>query len=578
MDKYLSSTDVKAFPASWRSAESGDPESSLTTETSLRRLAYARFSHRSTAYFDTSSNEFVIVIDGYVFVVSPKAEESDPWKAAIGKIIEQFPDKDFPNISDIYAGIAVAAMGMTVGDNQYTPENGLFEQLRPSNSTNNALDSTPDDAPLDEGEPSLFYGLRLLDSLPLEPTGLSAHLHILHRDKLEDEKYGDWYIPEEAKFVTDTNQVQNRGGNVSIGTRLDTKEVYVTPSGEMSSEPTETPYSQLTSGALQVATSKASGRASRLLATARRISFSVPTDGGTSSASLDKSAESLAISDDAEIEVSAPTVSIKGGEGNSMSMSEGGPIEIVGANGITLDNSSESEPIEAKSAGIAIKAGAIAVGGRISSETVKVGVMGSLSVTQHGVFGTKFDDYDDASASDAVGAVSLFWNGMEYKAIKVSSSVLVPNLFDNELMNQGLMVNLGDSYRSFFLVQGVPLRGVYTSTGAVLGGLNMLPADSNYSQLWDLTFTFSPGSMEMWNCLTAGRLIGEWYGKAQDGAIKNVLDANGFPCDAVLNSSFSNSRSDTRTMTFVNLLDKQVRTNTVPVSTVNDWFKTAEAA
>lgn len=560
MEKYLSSADVKAFPASWRSAESGDPESSLTTETSLRRLAYARFSHRSTAYFDTSSNEFVIVVDGYVFVVSPKAEESDPWKAAIGKIIEQFPDKDFPNISDIYAGITVAAMGMTVGDNQYTPENGLFEQLRPSNSTNNALDSTPDDAPLDEGEPSLFYGLRLLDSLPLKPTGLSAHLHILHRDKLEDEKYGDWYIPEEAKFVTDTNQVQNRGGNVSIGTRLDTKEVYVTPSGEMSSEPTETPYSQLTSGALQVATSKASGGASRLLATARRISLSVPTDGGTSEASLSKSAESLAISDDAKIEVSAPTVEIGDGENNSIGMSKGKPIEIVGAKGITLDNSSESEPIEAKSAGIAIKAGTIAVGGRTTSEAVKVGVLGSLSVMQRGVFGTQPDGSGDASLSDAVGAVSLFWNGLEYKAIKVSSDVPVAGLIKN-----GLMVSLGDSYRSFFLVKEVPLQGVYTSTG---GELTQLEADNNYTQLWDLTFTFVPFRTGTWSCLAAGRLIGEWHGKAREGALKNVLDANGFPYDATLNSNFGNDNGTT----FVNLLNNQVRTSTIPKDTVNGWF------
>ena len=545
MDKYLSSTDVKVFPASWRSAESGDPESSLTTETSLRRLAYARFSHRSTAYFDTSSNEFVIVIDGYVFVVSPKAEESDPWKAAIGKIIEQFPDKDFPNISDIYAGITVAAMGMTVGSTQYAAENGLFEQLRSSESTNNALDG---------GEPPSFYGLQLSDA---EPTGLSAYLRILHKG--ED---GNWDIPEEAKFVTDTNQVQNRGGNVSIGTRLDTKEVYVTPSGEMSSEPTETPYSQLTSGALQVATSKASGGASRLLATARSILLFAPTDGGggMSEAGLKKSAESLLISDDAEIEVSSPTVSIVDGEGNSIGMSEGGPIEIVGTKGITLDNSSasESEPIEAKSAKIAIKSRSVKFESDSDSSEAEVDVTGSLSVSHRGVFGTKPDGSGVASAPDAV---SLCWNGLEYKAIKVSSSVSV-----NELAS-GLMLSLGDSYRSFFLVQGVTLQGVYTSTG--LGGVTSLPNDEDYSQLWDLTFTFRLGRiMGEWNCMVTGRLIGEWHGKAQDGAIKNVLDANGFPYDATLSSSFYKNT----TTTFTALLNNQVRTSTIPESTINGWF------
>lgn len=555
--RYLSSEEVKAFPASWRGAESGDPESSLTTETSLRRLAYARFSHRSTAYFDQSSNEFVIVVDGYVFVVSPNAKESDPWLAAIGNITELFSDVE-PPVTDIYAGITVAAMGMTVGDNQYTSENGLFKQLKSSKDTNNVLDEG-------EGELSMFYGLRLFDSLPLEPTGLSAHLHILHKG--ED---GKWDIPEESRFVTDTNQVQNRGGDVSIGTRLDTKEVYVTPSGEMSSEPTETPYSQLTPGALQVATSKASGGASRLLATAHRILLFAPTDGGggMSEAGLKKYAESLAISDDTKIEVSAPTVSIKGGENNSIDMSKGKPIEVVGANGISLDNSSESEPIEVKSVGIAIKADTIAVGGIQTSSGVKVGVMGSLSVSHRGMFGTQSDGSGVASAPNAFKAVSLFWGGMEYKAIAVSSDVSVPDL----IIQSEFMVNLGDSYRSFFLVQGVPLRDVYTSTGAVVGGLNLLPADSNYSQLWDLTFTFSPGPMKMWNCLAAGRLIGEWYGNAQEGTTKNVLDANGFPCDAVLNSSFSNSRSDIRTMTFVNLLNKQVRTSTVPKDTVNGWF------
>lgn len=551
--QYLSSKDVKAFPASWRSAESGDPESSLTTETSLRRLAYARFSHRSTAYFDTSSNEFVIVINGYVFVVSPAERKPTTFLEAIDSIVSKFSDAE-PPVTDIYAGITVAAMGMTVGKTQYAAENGRFEQLRPSNNTNNFLDG--------DGSSSLFYGLQLSST---KPETLSASLHILHKG--ED---GQWDIPEEAKFVTDTNQVQNRGGNVSIGTRLDTKEVYVTPSGEMPSEPTETPYSQLTSGALQLATSKVSGRASSLFVTARRISFSVPTDGGTSKAGLTKSAKSLSISDDAKIDVSAPTVSISDGKSNSIGMSKDGPIEIVGANGITLDNSSESEPIEAKSAGIAIKAGAIAVDGRTSSETVKVGVLGSLSVSHRGAFGTQSGGSGVASAPDAFKAVSLFWGGMEYKAIAVSSDVSVPDL----IIKSEFMAKLGDSYRSFFLVQGVSLQDVYTSTG-VVGGVNPLPDGSNYSQLWDLTFTFSPGLMEMWNCLAAGRLIGEWYGKAKDNAIniKNVLDANGFPYDAVLNSSFSNSRSDIRTMTFVNLLNNQVRTSTVPVSKVNDWFK-----
>lgn len=563
--RYLSSEDVKAFPASWRGAESSDPESSLTTETSLRRLAYARFSHRSTAYFDTSSNEFVIVVDGYVFVVSPKAGVSDPWLAAIGKITELFPDPD-PNtgtdpVTDIYAGITVAAMGMTVGDTQYNVANGLFEQLRSSNSINNALDGVPAGSEL-----SSFYGLQLSDT---KPTGLSACLHILHKG--ED---GQWVIPEESKFVTDTNQVQNRGGDVSIGTRLDTKEVYVTPSGEMSSEPTETPYSQLTPDALQVATSKASGGASRLLATAHRILLFAPTDGGggMSEAGLKKYAESLAISDDTKIEVSAPTVSIKGGEGNSIDMSKGKPIEVVGANGISLDNSSAStsEPIEAKSAKIAVKSRSVEFESDSDSSEAKVDVKGSLSVSHRGVFGTKSDGSDVVSVSDAAEAVSLFWNGMEYKAIAVSSSVSVPDL----IIQSDFMVNLGGSFRSFFLVQEVQLQDVYTSTGAVVGGLDRLPDGKNYSQLWDLTFTFSPGLMEMWNCLAAGRLIGEWYGKAKDNAIniKNVLDANRFPYDAVLSSSFSNSRSDIRTMTFTALLNNQVRTSTIPVSTVNGWF------
>lgn len=546
MEKYLSSANVKAFPASWRSASSGDPESSLTTETSLRRLAYARFSHRSTAYFDQSSGEFVIVVDGYVFAVSPLEGQDDPFEAAIGNITALLPDA-----SDIYAGITVAAMGMTVGSTQYEAESGLFEQLRSSESTNNALDG---------GEPSSFYGLQLSDA---EPTGLSAYLRILHKG--ED---GNWDIPEESKFVTDTNQVQNRGGDVSIGTRLDTKEVYVTPSGEMSSEPTETPYSQLTPDALQVATSKASGGASRLLATAHRILLFAPTDGGggMSEAGLKKYAESLAISDDTKIEVSAPTVSIKGGKGNSMSMSEGGPIEIVGANGITLDNSSasESEPIEAKSAKIAVKSRSVEFESDSDSSEAKVDVKGSLSVLRRGVFGTQPDGSGDASLSDAVGAVCLFWNGMEYKAIEVSSGVLIPTL-----TTLGLMMSRGDSYRSFFLVNDMQLHDVYTSSdGEGLTPLPDEPNEKNYSQLWDLTFTFSPVRAGVWSYLVTGRLIGEWHGKAQEGRVKNVLDANGYPYDAVLNIDFSSITP----MTFETLLNNQVRTSTVPVDTVNGWF------
>ena len=563
MAQYLLSENVKAFPASWRGAESSDPESSLTTETSLRRLAYARFSHRSTAYFDTSSNEFVIVVDGYVFVVSPKAGVADPWLAAIGNITDLFPDAE-PPVTDIYAGITVAAMGMTVGTTQYTVANGLFEQLRPSNSTNNALDKTLDggDGDLDEGDPSRFYGLQLFDSLPSEPTGLSAYLHILHKG--ED---GKWYIPEESKFVTDTNQVQNRGGDVSIGTRLDTKEVYATPSGEMPLEQTEPPYSRLTSDGLKVASSQAPGKVSLLEAQANGISLSAPTDGGTSEAGLTKSAESLSISDDAKIEVSAPTVSINDGEGNnSIAMSKGGPIEIVGTKGITLDNSSasESEPIEAKSAKIAVKSRSVKIESDSDSSEAQVDVSGSLSVSHRGEFGTKFAGSGVASDLDVLRAVSLFWNGMEYKAIKIFSDVSVPALFAREDL---LMVNLGDSYRSFFLVQGVPLQGVYTSTG-VVGGLNQLPDDDQYSQLWDLTFTFSPIHTGNWSCLAAGRLIGEWRGKAQDGAMKNVLDANGFPYDATLSSSFN----DSLPTTFKDLLGRQVRTSTVPVDTIKGWF------
>lgn len=551
MKKYLSSKDVKAFPASWRGAESGDPESSLTTETSLRRLAYARFSHRSTAYFDISSNEFVIVVDGYVFVVSPKAEEPDPFKAAIGKITDMFSDVEPPEppATDIYAGITVAAMGMTVGNTQYEAESGLFKQLRASNGTNNALDGV---------DPSSFYGLQLSNGVP---TGLSAYLHILHKG--ED---GNWDIPEESRFVTDTNQVQNRGGDVSIGTRFDTKEVYATPSGEMPLESTEPPYSRLGSDGLEVASSQASGGVSRIEAHADGISLSAPTDGGggTSSASLAKSAESLTISDDAKIEVSSPTVSIKAGESNSIAMSEGGPIEIVGAKGISLDNSSasESEPIVAKSAKITMKSRSVEFESDFDSFEAEVDVKGSLSVSHRGVFGTKSEGSGDSSPSEIAGAVSLFWNGMEYKAIEVSSSVSVPGL-----IKSGLMQNNGDSYRSFFLVQGVSLQGVYTSSG-VVGGLAPLEDDGNYSQLWDLTFTFSPGLLGMQNCLAAGRLIGEWHGKAREGTTKNVLDENGFPYDAALCGSFDSNDI----MTFANLLDTQVRTSTVPKSTVSGWF------
>ena len=539
--QYLLSKDVKAFPASWRSANSGDPESSLTTETSLRRLAYARFSHRSTAYFDTSSNEFVIVVDGYVFVVSPKAGVSDPWLAAIGNITDLFPDA-----SDIYAGITVAAMGMTVGKTQYA-ESGLFEQLRPSNGTDNALDG--------DGDTSSFYGLQLSDD---KPTGLSAYLPILHKG--ED---GQWDIPEESRFVTDTNQVQNRGGNVSIGTRLDTKEVYATPSGEMT-EPTEPPYSRLDSDGLEVASSKDSVGVSILKAQADGISLSAPTDGDPSEASLVKSTESLAIKDDAKIEVSAPTVSIKGGEGNSIDMSKDGPIELVGTKGITLDNSSasESESIEAKSAAMSINADSVTVSGIQTVSGAKVDVKGSLSVLRRGVFGTQPDGSGDASLSDAVGAVCLFWNGMEYKAIVVSSGVFV-----SALTTLGLMRSLGDSYRSFFLVKGVQLHDVYTTSDGE--GLTPLPDGSNYSQLWDLTFTFSPVRTGVWSYLVTGRLIGEWHGEAREGRVKNVLDANEYPYDAVLHSEFSNITP----MTFAALLDNQVRTSTISVDTVKGWFR-----
>lgn len=556
MEKYLSSENVKAFPASWRGAESGDPESSLTTETSLRRLAYARFSHRSTAYFDQSSGEFVIVVDGYVFVVSP-IEGQSGLQAAVGNITDLFSDVE-PPVTDIYAGITVAAMGMTVGDTQYNVANGLFEQLRSSNSTNNALDGVPAGSEL-----SSFYGLRLFDSMTPEPTGLSAYLHILHRDKLEGEEYGDWYIPEESRFVTDTNQVQNRGGGVSIGTRFDTKEVYATPSGEMPLEQTNPPYSRLDSDGLKVASSKDSDGVFSIEAHADMISLSAPTDGsgGTSSASLAKSAESLIISDKAKIEVSAPTVSIAAGEGNSIGMSEGGPIEVVGANGISLDNSSTSEPIVAKSAKITMKSRSVAFESDSDSSEANVNVTGSLSVSHRGVFGTRPDGSGDAPISEAIGAVSLFWNGMEYKAIEVSSSVSVPDLF-----KLGLMMNLGDSYRSLFLVKGVSLRGVYASTG-VGGGLAPLEDDGDYYQLWDLTFTFQPVRTGKWSCLAIGRLIGEWH-KAQDGPIKNVLDENGFPYDATLGSSFNDSTGTT----FAALLDKQVRTSTVPTSTVSGWF------
>lgn len=547
--KYLLSENVKAFPASWRGADSGDPESSLTTETSLRRLAYARFSHRSTAYIDPSSHEFVIVVDGYVFVVDPITGESDPRKAAIGNIIAQFPDKDFPNISDIYAGITVAAMGMTVGKTQYDPENGLFEQLKSSKDNNNVLDGT-----LKEGDPSRFYGLQLFDSLTPEPTGLSAYLHILHKG--ED---GDWSIPEESRFVTDTNQVQNRGGDVSIGTRLDTKEVYATPSGEMPSGQTEPPYSRLDSDGLKVASSQDPGKVFSIEAHADRISLSAPTDGDPSEASLVKSDKSLAIKDDAKIEVSAPTVSISAGEGNSIGMSEGDPIEVVGANGISLDNSSASEPITAKSAKITMKSRSVKFISDSDPFEAEVDVTGTLSVSHRGVFGDGSDDASD------LGAVSVFWNGMEYKAIEVSASnsrVTVNYLIKKwEIMNHP-----GDSYRSFFLVQGVPLQGVYTPSGD--DGVTPLEADNNYSQLWDLTFTFSPSSTGTWRCLATGMLIGEWYGDAKEGTIKNVVDAKGFPYDAMLRSAFGGTSSTT----FATLLDGQVRTSTIPSSTINSWF------
>lgn len=559
MEKYLLSENVKAFPASWRSAESSDPESSLTTETSLRRLAYARFSHRSTAYIDPSSHEFVIVVDGYVFVVDPIEGESDPRKAAIGNITKLFSDVE-PPVTDIYAGITVAAMGMTVGDTQYDVANGLFEQLKSSKDNNNVLDGT-----LNESDPSRFYGLQLFDSLTSEPTGLSAYLPILHKG--ED---GQWDIPEESRFVTDTNQVQNRGGDVSIGTRLDTKEVYATPSGEMPSGQTEPPYSRLDSDGLKVASSQVSGGVSYIEAHANGISLSAPTDGDPSEASLTKSAKSLAISDDVKIEVSSPTVSIaspnvsiSAGEGNSIGMSEGGPIEVVGVNGISLDNLSASEPINimAKSSKITMKSQSVKFESDSDSSEANVGVTGTLNVSHRGVFGTKSDNSGNASVSAIAKAVSLFWNGMEYKAIGVSSDVSVL-----DLLKLGLMANIGDSYRSFFLVQGVSLQGVYTSSG--VGGVTPLEDGDNYSQLWDLTFTFGPARTGAWNCLVAGRLIGEWHGKAQEDTIKSVLDANGFPHDAKLYSSFG----DITATTFATLLDKQVRTSTISSSTIDGWF------
>lgn len=548
--QYLSSEKVKAFPASWRSADSGDPESSLTTETSLRRLAYARFSHRSTAYIDPSSNEFVIVVDGYVFVVDPLEDEdkSTNFLKAIGNIIDKFPGAKDADTFDIYAGITVAAMGMTVGKTQYDPENGLFEQLKSSKDNNNVLD----------GDGS-FYGLQLFDSLTSKPTGLSAYLHILHKDKDKAENEG-WSIPEESRFVTDTNQVQNRGGNVSIGTRLDTKEVYATPSGEMT-EPTEPPYSRLDSDGLKVASSQDPGKVFSIEAHADKISLSAPTDGDPSEARLTKSAESLTISDDAKIEVSAPTVSINDGEGNSIGMSKGGPIEVVGANGISLDNSSASEPITAKSSKITMKSQSVKFESDSDSSEANVGVTGTLSVSHRGVFGTNSDGSGDASVSAIAKAVSLFWNGMEYKAIEVKTNVLFTELFES-----GLMQNDGDSYRSFFLVQGVPLQGVYTSSDGE--GLTPLKDDGNYSQLWDLTFTFQPVSETGDFCLAAGRLIGEWHGKAREGTIENVLDANGFPYDATMNSLVGNKKMTA----FANLLGTQVRTSTIPLSMINGWF------
>ena len=552
--QYLSSKDVKAFPASWRSAESGDPESSLTTETSLRRLAYARFSHRSTAYIDPSSHEFVIVVDGYVFVVSPDTGESDPRKAAIGKIIEQFPDKDFPDISDIYAGITVAAMGMTVGDTQYN-ENGLFEQLRSSNSTNNALDGVPAGS-----ETSSFYGLQLSDT---EPKTLSARLHILHRDKLEDETYGDWYIPEEAKFVTDTNQVQNRGGDVSIGTRLDTKEVYATPSGKMTSEPTEPPYSRLDSDGLKVASSQDPGKVFSIDVYADKISLSAPTGGGAgkSEASLTKSDESLTLSDDAEIDVFSPTISISAGEGYLIGMSKGGPIQIS-SEGIPIKISASDESIELQASSVDVDA--------LLEAKLNATVDGQLEVRQKGVFGNP-----EADGTDAYALTSVFMNGAEFQAIEVSAQDDIYNAL--RYLLAPLHAHEGRFYRTFVLVDSYVVNGVLGMKDGLEGPSGLPPTSTKpyYCQLWDLSFFYRDNGDNEFNdsdyIYVSGRLEGELF-KNKDSAaddsydIYSLVDSNGYPFDATLNVKCSLGD------TWGALLGNQVRTSTIPSSTINGWF------
>ena len=215
---YLNSGDVKVFPSSFRGVDAEgnpyDPEASLTTESSLRRLSVARFSHRSTVFGDPSTNELVICISGYVFTIPP-ADGVSGEQAMFGRISALFPNTDGQSaVTDVYAAIRVASLAALIGQSSCD-----FDQLQAidhadENDRGEALDSA-------EGK---FEGLAFYGEIP---EGITDYVHVMHRD-------GDsspWEIPESSGFVTDAKQVENNYGEVSIGSRLDTKKVVVTDSG-----------------------------------------------------------------------------------------------------------------------------------------------------------------------------------------------------------------------------------------------------------------------------------------------------------------------------------------------------------
>lgn len=200
---YLKSTEIHAFPASYRGADDSgtlfDPESALTTEKSLRFLSFGRFSKKSGVYLDPATNSLIVFVGGYLFEIPG----NDP-KDAIGKIVSVSGASGSEGAA-IYASVRIASLGTVVGNGSYD-----FDQLQSTSSqeTGESLD-------YQEGSDWFFRGL----AFSTQPEGGTEHVKVLEFTG------GAWNIPEAFSFVTDTSQVEDADSGLSLQSSLTTEKV-----------------------------------------------------------------------------------------------------------------------------------------------------------------------------------------------------------------------------------------------------------------------------------------------------------------------------------------------------------------